>query len=382
MKKNTILLLSVFSGGFLFAQIPNGYYDGTEDLEGYELKTALFNIIRDFNVQSYNALKGLYQNNSSKNGFKDKYYENDHTVLDIYSENPAGPDPYNFDPFDPMGSGNTEGAAFNREHLIPQSYFNEELPMRSDAFHIWPTDSKVNGWRDNYAFGTVANASSATPCNSGATNMPCKSQNGSLKGKFTVNNSITVFEPIDDFKGDVARAYFYFATCYQNRMSDFYSHSQVGVKAMFDGTNDHVFDDDFLEMLIEWHTMDPVSQREKDINDLIYYDFQNNRNPYIDHPEFVYLIWGGDMNVTDFEHQQRNDVLVFNSSKNEITVKLLNTDKSIERISIYDLSGRLKKSVINSGNSSEVKISLQEKGIYILKAEGKKLEYNTKVIIK
>jgi len=382
MNKFRFTLFGILLSGLMFAQIPSGYYNGTEGLTGYELKTKLFYIIRDFDVQSYNALKDLYQSGSPKNGFKDKYYENDNTVLDIYSENPNGTDPYNFNPNDQMGSGGSEGDAFNREHLIPQSYFDEELPMRTDAFHIWPTDSKVNGWRDNYAFGTVANGSSATPCNSGATNMPCKTKNGSLKGKFTKNNSITVFEPIDEFKGDVARAYFYFATCYQDKMTGFYNSSNAGVKAMFDGTFTQVFSEDFLEMLIQWHVIDPVSQREKDINDLIYYNHQGNRNPYIDHPEFVQMIWGGNMNVSDMDFQKRNDVLVYNSSKNEVTLKLQNPEKSIEKISVYDLNGRLVSTIQNSNGQDEVKISLFNKGVYIIKAEGKRLEFNTKAVIK
>lgn len=371
-----LLILSIFA----FAQIPNGYYNSAQGLESYQLKTALHNIIKDFNVRSYAALKDLYQHSNSKNGFKDKYYENDGTVLDVYSENPNGSDPYNFDPGDPMGSGNTEGAAFNREHLIPQSYFNQEVPMRNDAFHIWPVDSKVNGWRDNYPHGNVANGNSASACNSGGTNLPCKTLNGSLKGKFTENNSITVFEPIDEFKGDIARAYFYFATCYQNRMSDFYNSSNAEVKAMFDGSNDHVFDDDFLDMLIQWHIMDPVSQRELDINDLIYYNHQGNRNPFIDHPEFVQLIWGGEMSTDDINYQQRNDVLVYKSSKNEVTLKLQNPEKTLEKISVYDLSGRLIKQQSNNGFQNEVKVHLNQKGVYIIKAEGKKLEFNTKVV--
>lgn len=382
MNKTKLFLVGLLLCGLSFGQIPNGYYNGTEGLNGFALKTKLFNIIRDFNVQSYNSLSGLYSSNNPKNGFKDKYYESDQTVLDIYSENPNGPDPYNFNPNSPMGSGNSEGDDFNREHLIPQSYFNEELPMKADPFHIWPVDSKVNGWRSNYAHGTVINGSSATPCNSGATNMPCKTKNGSLKGKFTKNQSITVFEPIDEFKGDVARAYFYFATCYENRMSGFYNSSNAGVKAMFDGSNNKAFNDDFLLMLFQWHIMDPVSQRESDINDLIYYNYQGNRNPYIDHPEWVQKVWGLTAGTNDINFQDNNAVSVFNSSKNEITIRLEDTGKSIGQISIYDMSGRLVKTVKNASKQTEIKISMFEKGVYILKVEGKRLEYNTKVIFK
>lgn len=382
MRKNTLLVFILMISAAVSAQIPNGYYNSATGT-GFQLKTQLYNIIKNMDAQSYNALRDLYANGNSKNGFKDKYYENDNTILDIYSENPTGPDPYNFSPTESMGSGANEGDAMNREHLIPQSYFNEGLPMRADAFHVWPTDSKVNGWRGNFAFGEVANPGSAQPCNSGASNMPCKSKNGTLKGRFVENNSITVMEPIDEFKGDVARAFFYFVTCYENRMSGFYSSSSnSSVKVMFDGSNNKAFNETFLQMLVEWHIMDPVSQREKDINDLIYYQHQSNRNPYIDHPEWVGTVWGIDMNVDDIHHQERKDISVYNAADNTVVVKLENDAKSIDVISVFDMTGKLVQTQKNSMNQKEVKVRVNQKGIYIIKTEGKGLEVNKKVVIK
>lgn len=378
-----ILLLTLTLSSLASAQVPSGYYNTAEGLEGFQLKTALHNIIKNFNDQSYAALRDLYASNNSRNGFRDKYYENDNTVLDIYSENPDGVDPYNYNPNSSMGSGANEGDAFNREHLIPQSYFNEAYPMRADAFHVWPTDSKVNGWRGNFAFGIVANPQNANPCNSGATNLPCKSKNGTLKGKFVENNSITVMEPIDEFKGDVARAFFYFATCYQNRMSNFYnSSSNSSVKVMFDGSNNKVFSDEFLSMLVSWHVMDPVSDRERDINNLIYYNHQNNRNPYIDHPEWVHTVWGIGLNTDELNYQERNDILVYNKTKNSVVVKLENLSKAIHKVSVYDMNGQLVQSQNNPYNQNEVEVKINTPGVYILKVEGKGLEINRKVVIR
>lgn len=382
MKLN-ILLLTLTLSAVACAQVPSGYYEDTEGLEGFQLKTALHNIIKDFDDQSYAALRDLYQSNDSRNGFRDRYYENDNTVLDIYSENPDGADPYNYNPNSSMGSGANEGNAFNREHLIPQSYFNEGYPMRADAFHVWPTDSKVNGWRGNFAFGVVMNPESAAPCNSGATNLPCKSKNGTLKGKFVENNSITVMEPIDEFKGDVARAFFYFATCYQNRMPGFYSSgSNSSVKVMFDGSSNKVFSDDFLEVLAAWHIMDPVSDRERDINNLIYYTHQGNRNPYIDNPQWVQLVWGIQMDTDDLAFQDRNDVLVYTKQNKNVVVRLENDSKSINKVSVFDTTGKLIQSVNNPQNQKEVQLRIYNSGVYILKVEGKGLEINKKVVIK
>ncbi|SMC49555.1 endonuclease [Moheibacter sediminis] len=381
MKKNVLLILILISN-IALAQIPNGYYNSATGT-GFQLKTQLHNIIKNFDSQSYNALRDLYASNNAKNGFRDRYYENDLTILDIYSENPTGPDPYNFSANESMGSGANEGDAMNREHLIPQSYFNEASPMVSDAFHIWPTDSKVNGWRGNFSFGEIINPDNAAPCNSGANNLPCKSKNGTLKGKFVGNNSITVMEPIDEFKGDVARAFFYFATCYENRMSNFYSTgSNSEVKAMFDGSNNKVFNETFLQMLAQWHIMDPVSQREQDINDLIYYQHQSNRNPYIDHPEYVQQIWDITMNTDDINFQERKDISVYNTADNTVVVKLENDAKSIENISVFDMTGKLVQTQKNTSNQKEVRVKIDKKGIYILKTEGKGLEVNKKIVIK
>lgn len=380
MRKN-ILLAFILITNVAMAQIPNGYYNAATGT-GFQLKTQLHNIIKNFDAQSYDDLRDLYASNNSKNGFRDRYYENDLTILDIYSENPTGNDPYNFNANESMGSGASEGDAMNREHLIPQSYFSEGLPMRVDAFHVWPTDSKVNGWRGNFAFGDIINPDNAAPCNSGASNLPCKSQNGTLKGKYVDNTSITVMEPIDEFKGDVARAFFYFATCYENRMSGFYSSGgNSEVKAMFDGSNNKVFNDKFLQTLAAWHIMDPVSQRERDINDLIYYTHQSNRNPYIDHPEWVGTVWGITMSNDDLNFQDRNDISVYTSGKTAV-VKLENDAKSIDNVSVFDMNGKLIQTQKNTSNQNEVRISIYQKGVFILKTEGKGLEVNKKVVIK
>lgn len=81
-----------------FAQIPAGYYDGTSGLTGASLKTKLKQIITNGHVDhGYNGLWTGYQTTDI-----DKFYENDNSVLDIYSENPNGADPYNYTWVKPM----------------------------------------------------------------------------------------------------------------------------------------------------------------------------------------------------------------------------------------------------------------------------------------
>jgi len=252
-----------------FAQIPSGYYS-TATGTGYTLKTQLYNIIKGHTDNGYAGLYTTYQTSDV-----DNFYENDGTILDMYSENPSGTDPYTYTTGTTQRCGNysVEGDCYNREHIIPQSVFNEQSPMVSDAHFITPTDGKVNGIRSNYPHGNVSSATYT-------------SQNGSKLGSSAVSGySGTVFEPINDFKGDIARMYFYFATRYENTISG-YSY------AMFNGTSNQVFTTAFLNMLLAWHAQDPVSAREIARNNAVYAR-QNNRNPFIDHPEYVNQIWGG-----------------------------------------------------------------------------------------
>lgn len=337
--KKIIFVFSILFVVYGVAQPPANYYSSATGT-GYALKTQLHNIIKDHDYQTYNALRDvLYKSSSTINGFRDKYYENDNTILDIYSENPNGTDPYNFNINNTCGNYSSEGDCYNREHLIPQSYFNSQYPMYSDAFHVWPTDGKVNGWRSSLPLGVVAGTSSS-PCNSGASNTPCHSQNGSKKGSnlnsgYSAGFSGTVFEPIDEFKGDVARAFFYFATRYQPQMSDFYSNTS-DVKVMFDGSNDKVFSQTFLNILYQWHIQDPVSQRETDINNLIYY-FQDNRNPFIDNPDYVAMVWGDNLSVYEVEPVY---VSVYPNPAKDQRINIT-TDKEIEEIRLINLNGQI-----------------------------------------
>ncbi|REE81953.1 putative secreted protein (Por secretion system target) [Lutibacter oceani] len=271
MKK--LLLLFYLISITVYSQIPAGYYD-TATGTGYTLKTQLYNIILGHTDNGYTP--GLWDTYQTSD--RDIYYENDNTILDMYSENPTAVDPYNFTySTDQCGTYANEGDCYNREHIIPQSVFNQLSPMRNDAHFITPTDGKVNGYRSNYPHGMVGTATYT-------------SQNGSKLGSglnsgYSAGYTGTVFEPIDEFKGDIARMYFYFATRYENVITSW------GVSYdMFDGTSDKVFAEPFLTILMTWHTNDPVSTREIDRNNAIYAR-QNNRNPFIDHPEYVSQIW-------------------------------------------------------------------------------------------
>lgn len=277
--KYRFFLLIAFCFSFGFAQIPNGYYD-TATGSGYTLKTQLYNIINNQNDQGYNAMDNFFLSNDL-----DQYYENDNTILDIYSEHPSGVDPYNFTPqTDECVNYSSEGDCYSKEHVIPGSVFSNNSPMDGDAHNLLPVDGRVNGFRGSFPMGRVDDNNLETQ--SGISN---PTQNGSKLGEnlnsgYSAGYSGTVFEPIDEFKGDIARIYFYFATRYQNQISNW------SAFAMFNGSSDQVFETAFLNILLEWHSMDPVSQKEVDRNNAIY-NHQGNRNPFVDDPSYVTAIW-------------------------------------------------------------------------------------------
>ncbi|MFV8370559.1 endonuclease [Flavobacterium sp. LB2R40] len=265
--KQIYSLLSLFLCILGYAQAPTGYYANATGT-GYTLKTQLYTIIKDHAVKDYAGLYITYETSDI-----DNFFEKDGTVLDMYSENPAGADPYTYTIATTQRCGNytNEGDCYNREHIIPQSVFNEQSPMVSDAHFITPTDGKVNGIRSNYPHSVVASATEIT-------------RNGSKLGASTTSGYTgPVFEPIDEFKGDIARMYFYFATRYENTVAG-YSYP------MFNNSTNKVFTTAFLNQLLAWHNQDPVSAREIARNNAIYAR-QNNRNPYIDHPEYATAVW-------------------------------------------------------------------------------------------
>lgn len=252
------------------------YYKSAQGKSGFELKTALYNIIKDHNSRGYSAIWTLV-----KDADIDNYYEKDGSILDVYSEKPETADSINFTKVtDQCGQYSKEGDCYNREHSFPKSWFGGKVePMNSDAHHLFATDGYVNAKRSNWPFGEV-------------TSTTYVSSNGSKLGSASssLGYSGTVFEPIDEFKGDFARAYFYMATRYENVIGSWQNNSS-NADAVLNGTSTTVFEPWLLSMLKRWHKEDPVSTKEVNRNQAVF-EFQGNRNPFIDHPEFVAQIWG------------------------------------------------------------------------------------------
>lgn len=285
MKK--ILLPIILISSYISAQAPAGYYNGTAGLTGYALKSKVHDIIAQKNISwHYGNLPAFYGQTDL-----DKYYDHDASnttyLLDIYSEKPAGPDAYEYIVSQLIASAGAEGEGYNREHMMPQSTFYSNYPMYSDLFYVIPTDAKINQLRSNYPYGI----STTVPANISYT-----FTNTSKIGKSVIPNlpyTGYVYEPIDEFKGDIARSLLYFAVRYEGKLGTFKYNTNVNPTTdanPLDGTEERAFEPAYLAMLLQWHQQDPVSQREIDRNNTVY-TIQKNRNPFIDHPDWVAAIW-------------------------------------------------------------------------------------------
>jgi endonuclease I len=248
------------------AQIPPGYYNPATGLSGTALQQALHDIIDNHTVVSYNSLWTWYKQTDKKSNGK---------VWDMYSDIPGGTPPYEYTfVTNQCGNYNSEADCYNREHSWPESWFNGLSPMSSDIFHIVPSDGYVNGRRGNYPYGKVGSAT-------------WTSLNGSKLGTcVSPGYSGTVFEPIDAYKGDFARAYFYMETRYYNEGSSWPGSPMASGSQLLPWGQ---------TLMMLWHLMDPVSQKEINRNDSIYKNVQHNRNPFVDHPEYAALIWPSSM---------------------------------------------------------------------------------------
>ena len=238
----------------LWAQIPNGYYNNATGKTGSELKTALHDIIKGHHVVSYGGLLNAFAYTDCKPNGK---------IWDIYSNIE-----YSLST-GLCGDYEQEGDCWNREHTWPQSWFNESTTPRSDLFHVYPTDGYVNGQRSNYPYGEVNNPIYT-------------SGNGSKLGPcVTTGYTGRVFEPIDEYKGDIARSYFYMSVRYSGEDDDWGSSNMTNKSEILPWA---------MTMLLRWSDEDPVSDKEIARNNAVY-GYQNNRNPFIDHPEYARMIW-------------------------------------------------------------------------------------------
>ena len=246
-----LFFLLAFARAIVFAAPPAGYYDPANGMTGLPLKQALHEIIKGQTVLDYEF--GLF------------------TPMRTLWQDPA-----NSSRMQLIYSGTTilKSAAWNREHLWPRSRGNDEHagPDDSDLFHVAPADPAVNTARGILYFDT-SSAADGGIVNPAHANAPLCTRD---------SNS---WEPPAAQKGDIARALFYMATRYDGREPNTTDLELVGTAPTGPQMGN-------LDTLIAWHSADPPDALEMTRNDLIFTNYQHNRNPFIDHPEWVAAIWG------------------------------------------------------------------------------------------
>lgn len=361
MKKKLLLLLTISISFIGFSQIPTGYYN-TATGSGYTLKTQLKIIIdniddgagqafHDTSV-TYGDLWDLYETSDVRADGK---------VWDVYSDCN-----FTFVTDQDTGSGGTtECDKFNREHTFAQSWYggSSSHPLRGDAFHVLPSDKKVNGIRSNYAFGEVLTADYT-------------SNNGSKRGTSSIAGpNDKVFEPIDEYKGDIARGLFYVAVRYQDEIAS-WENNNNGADNMLNGTSDKVFEQWSLDMLYRWHTEDPVSQKEIDRNEAIF-NHQKNRNPFIDHPEYINSIWGTVLSIENSFDLNTIKIYPNPITGNDLFIKITKNSA----VSIYNVLGKLIITDNVNLNKDRIDVSSLKKGIYLIKIKSEN-QLITKKLIK
>lgn len=240
----------------MLAEVPAGYYSRLEGKSGAALKTAVFEVINPHTqVSSYSNLPRYFEQTD--------VYPSSRQWWDMYS---------NVERYAPSFTG------LNREHAFPKSWWKlngsvEYTPAYVDLNHLYPSDGPANQAKSNYPLGMTA----ANP----------KFDNGVSKIGYPVSGqgggAQYVYEPADEYKGDFARTYFYMVTCYQNLT---WNSTWMLQQNDYPTLNSWA-----VNLLLQWHRDDPVSQKEVDRNEVVY-GYQNNRNPFIDFPDLAEYIWG------------------------------------------------------------------------------------------
>ncbi len=233
--------------------------------------------------------------------------------------------------------------------------------MSSDGQFVIPTDYFVNSRRGSFPYGETSSPS-------------WTSTNGSKLGFSTFPGyGGTIFEPIDEFKGDLARMSLYFITRYEDRLTTF-TDFQSDANPL-DGTIDRGYKQWYINLLLKWSNQDPVSLKEIDRNNALYAK-QKNRNPFIDHPEWVNMIWTSTLSTAQVENFDKKISIYPNPVRNgemHLAGFALNEVKNIE---IYSIDGKLvQSSPFNLKSSSKVILKNRQKGTYILRANNQSTKF-------
>lgn len=237
------------------AQIPEGYYASLKGKKGAELKTAVYEIIKDANVLDYGSGTG-----HTWDGFYSTDRTADGQVTDRYSNDIRY-----------FGQRGSSVSGMNIEHSFPKSWWGgTQNQAYKDLYNLMPCEQKINSSKSNYPMGKVTTV---------------KTDNGCTRIG-TGNNGYQLWEPADKWKGDFARGYMYMATAYQNLSWSGTQALQILQKGDYPTLQKWAY-----TLYMEWARTDGVDKQEVERNDAVC-QIQGNRNPFVDFPNLMEYIWG------------------------------------------------------------------------------------------
>ena len=347
--------------GFVQPDIPQDYYAEAINLAGDDLKEALHQIIANHIPYPYTSSStdtwDILQDS-------DQDPENNNNILLIYT-NRSQDKGYrdgsgNYSQYE-NGNG-TQSNSWNREHIWPKSHGfpNQDDIAYRDVHNLKPCDRSVNASRGVKDFDNGGN---------------------NHEEALSCLTDFDSWEPADFVKGDVARILFYMVVRYD---PGYNYYNETFDLELVDYTTPDNFDPILgkLSTLLEWHVLDPVDDFEINRNEVIY-SYQQNRNPFIDHPELVDYIWGennnqnwsGNLNTYNPELEMNN---IYPNPTNGIIYLPENFVNN--NYEVLDLNGK----ILTTGKINQTRILNfdLEKGVYFLKIIGSNKYSSLKLVIK
>ena len=327
MKRILLFFWFLFLGFTLAAQVPDGYYAPAAGLKGKALKTALYNIIKGQKTYPYTSSSETDVWDILKETDRDTANP-DNVILFYTGRSVNAAQEYN----------NRKG--WSREHVWAKSRgnFGTNPPAGTDVNNLRPADISVNSTRNNRWYDTCS---------------VMVYDNGVATGSYK-SDTRWVWQPRKEVIGDAARMIFYMATRYEGengepdlQIIDYLPSDKRSKEPLFA----------MLHTLLKWNTEDPVDNFERHRNDVVY-SYQHNRNPFIDHPEYVQLIWGDSAVSGVIPHGKK----VFTTYPNPVVSTLRFSGAGQDVKSLYSMQGRLLKSTL----SNQMRVGDLPAGLYFV----------------
>ena len=346
--------------GVVQTNIPQSYYDQANNLSSVELKEALHQIISNHVIYPYTSNStdtwDILQESDQDP------YENNNMIL-VYTgrsqEKGYRDGSGNYSQYE-NGNG-TQSNSWNREHIWPKSHGfpDDNDNAYTDVHNLKPCDRSVNSSRGTKDFDFGGN------------------QHAEASDCLTDSDS---WEPPDYVKGDIARILFYMVVRYDPGIDH---ENNVFDLELVNYTTPNNTDPILgkLSSLLEWHLSDPVDDFEINRNEIIF-GFQENRNPFIDHPNLVNYLWGENAglawneNLNVMETEVVKTIIYPNPSSGTINFSTYMQDEIIE---IFNTNGQnILNKVIDSTNTVELDLP---SGVYFIRSNTKSGIYYSKIII-